>query len=692
MFVSHKFGFVFFEVPRTGSNSISQVLMEIDPQSPTAIKRTGEQAVLDYHAFRIPDDAKEYHIVAAHRNPYERLWSHWKHRRKHGNPSVFKDVSWAEYVDWVCKPDTASRIKGAILDRPICEMPNIDRVTHWLRFSHLNDDWVALCRELDIPVRELNQLNSSAKFVQGGSGYSEIIADRVYQHFQCDFERFDYARDSWQKNSIITNKDPIESHKPTTPQSKRQPNAKAVESSQTASTTAITGLPKVAILTNFQKSDPAYSLNRVVQNQISMLLAHGYTVRALVVASASWETPQDNFSLPGVELVQLPYFSPKLRKQLDESDIVEQLSAAIHSALQGIDVVIAHDLIYQPGLSATCDAALSVAQSTPTTKWLHWIHSATSLVELFEANDKTPGAGQRIASWPNAYPICFNHLSKIRIADNFQCSESQVKVVPHPIDIVKFLALSEFTAELYNAAQLHQADFITTLPVRLDRGKQVEWAVKIMAQLKLGGDSVRLIVMDFHSQDQEKSAYREEIKMIAQDWGLDKTDFIFLSEYDEKSKRTSPHSIVSELLRLSNLFILASRSESYSLSAQEAAIAGNLLVLNDDFTPMREIYGENALYFKFSSNMDRTSHRDGVTISEYQDIVCETPPSGFHANQVLEENGQWLINGEAILANHIASAIRNEFAQSKVLAQAQFRKKQRNIYAVFKQYLEPLFY
>lgn len=39
MFVSHRYQFVFLEIPRTGTHSITQALYEMDPQSPTLEKR-----------------------------------------------------------------------------------------------------------------------------------------------------------------------------------------------------------------------------------------------------------------------------------------------------------------------------------------------------------------------------------------------------------------------------------------------------------------------------------------------------------------------------------------------------------------------------------------------------------------------------------------------------------------------------
>jgi hypothetical protein len=61
---------------------------------------------------------------------------------------------------------------------------------------------------------------------------------------------------------------------------------------------------------------------------------------------------------------------------------------------------------------------------------------------------------------------------------------------------------------------------------------------------------------------------------------------------------------VTKWLQYSNVYIHASRSETYSLTTQEAGVGGAVVVLNQDFPPMRDIYGPNAIYKKYSSNWD----------------------------------------------------------------------------------------
>ena len=674
MFISEKHRFVFFEVPRTGSRSISDVLARFDPDSSTAVRRESDGSHIDYHNFSLGElKDSNYKVIATHRNPYERLWSFWKHRHKRGNPEIFKMISWPTYVDWVCSPEVVPELQGALQDIPITEMLDADRTDFWLDFARLDQSWLDLSAFLRVTLPALPKLNASSATLSPPAAYTETIAARISERFDKDFEFFGYDRDSWKAVG------------PTTQISKNKAAGQMPH--------VIAGKKKVAVLTHFVRYSPAYSLQRVVLDQLAMLSKNGYEPTLLVMASEDWEQPADFFADPRVQVVQYPKI--KWINAEDEEDAffsdVDQVAIALEAALENIDVVLTHDLIYVPRLMKLCLAARRVADRNPKLKWLHWIHSATSPTQL-----KREGIAKLLfkdllaKQWPGSYPVFFNSMSRSRIAQNFSYDESAVKVIPHPTNISDFFSLSPLATRLYEEKHLYQADFVTTVPARLDRGKQVEWVIRILACLKSLGNSVRVLVMDFHSQSAEKNGYRQDLKALAIEWGLVDSDITFLSEFDDNVRSEAPHSLVRELLLLSTVYIQPSRSESFSLSAQEAAICGNLLVLNDDFPPLREIFGEQALYCQFSSNIDRIQLLDGVTELTIQAVEFQQRPTGYPDNTISYIDGSWWVDGFACHAFSIAQRITHQFSTNIVLKQRQERLRDRNIFSVFSQHLEPL--
>jgi hypothetical protein len=435
---------------------------------------------------------------------------------------------------------------------------------------------------------------------------------------------------------------------------------------------------RVAIFTNFNSADPAYSLNRVVQDQIKMLLHNGYENVKVVVA----ESFQPIEMYEQVELVYVPNVPCHNEVQKDSTfdQDVDAIYQALQTALKDVDVVLTHDIVYQPACLKHNFAARKFAAEHPTIKWLHWIHSATSpltlqaLMNIFE--DKYIQLVKK--PFPNSYHIFFNSYSVPRIANNFGVEEDDVKVVHHPLDVCGFFGVDQKVAEFVDAKKLLDADAICVYPCRLDRGKQVEVAIKTMAMLKNFHMSVRMIVVDFHSTGGDKVTYRDELKNIAIDWGLNPIELSFTSEFCSEWNAQVPHSIVKDLMMFSNVMIMPSVSESYSLVFQEAAAMGNKVgVLNQDFPPFRDIFGGNAIYRKYSANIDVMNGMDGWTSTVYGPADASPEERKHH---------------ERIYHKETAGMIANRLRQYQTLALQRMILKERNLDAIFKRELEPLFF
>jgi glycosyltransferase involved in cell wall biosynthesis len=170
---------------------------------------------------------------------------------------------------------------------------------------------------------------------------------------------------------------------------------------------------------------------------------------------------------------------------------------------------------------------------------------------------------------------------------------------------------------------------------------------------------------------------------MAVDWGLNSDELIWTSEYKDEWQAEISHEDVLALFRLSNVFIMASRSESYSLITQEAAMNKVVVVLNQDFPPFRDIFGPNAIYRKYSSNFDvMADPKEAVGSGKFTNT--EYGPSGISP----EERKMHEINYHKETAGMIAARLRSEQSQ----AMSSFLKKFRNLDYIWKHELEPLLY
>lgn len=439
----------------------------------------------------------------------------------------------------------------------------------------------------------------------------------------------------------------------------------------------MTSSKKIALFTTFSSAEPAYSLNRVVQDQIKMFLHNGYEDIRVVVADGF--EPVELYSQ--VKLIHVPNVPVYNEIKKDESfnEDVDLIYDVLKKELQDVDVILTHDIIYQPACLKHNFAARKFALENPQIKWLHWIHSATSpytlqnLMGIFE--DGYLDILRK--EFPNSLYVYFNHYSVPRIAHNFGISEDRVRIVHHPLDVCGFFGVHPRVAEFVDRKKLLEADAVCIYPCRLDRGKQVEMAVKTMAMLKEFSMKVRMIVVDFHSTGGDKVVYRDELKALAIDWGMNAQELSFTSDFCPEWAAQVDQQIVRDFMMFQNVMIMPSVSESYSLVTQEAASLGCVTVLNEDFPPFRDIFGPNAIFRKYSSAIDVMNGMDGWTGTQYGPSTA-SPEERKHHEKVYHKE----------TAGRIANRLRtvDSFVlQRKIL-------KERNLDTVFRKELEPLLF
>lgn len=440
---------------------------------------------------------------------------------------------------------------------------------------------------------------------------------------------------------------------------------------------------QVVIFTSFGDLQKAYSLNIIVQYQIKMLLLHGYT--PVVIVHESFK-PEGVYAHPSVIIEKIPNMPAHNEVKKDETfdADVDAMTARLEEVLKDQTVVLTHDIIYQNACLKHNFAARRVAQKYPNIKWLHWIHSATSPLLLNMVRPIFSDGYVKLLEvpFPNSKYVYPNSYAVPAVAKNFNISQENVKVVPHPTDICDFFNMPKEVEEIIYENDILSADAITTYPIRLDRGKQVEFVIKTMAALKEFGLSIRIIIIDFHSTGGDKVQYRDELKQLGIDLGLNNQELIFLSEKrPEWMYEVDPH-IVANFQNISNVFIMPSVSETYSLITQEAGLTKQVVVLNYDFPPFRSIYGENAIYRKYSSRYDvMTSPEEAMLPNSQTQTQYGSADLPAEARKSAEKDYHKDTAGMIVARlNHPEMKL------------SSFLRINRNLQTVFTKYIEPLFY
>jgi len=361
-------------------------------------------------------------------------------------------------------------------------------------------------------------------------------------------------------------------------------------------------MKKVAIFTDFINFDEAYSLCRVVKNQVKMLVENGYKPMLLVRKGFN----HSQF-FPGADIKILDHGETgsntvKITGQ-SEGDI-QGLVEQIEKCLSDVDVILTHDLIYQANMWKAQVAARRFASKNPDKKWLHWVHSATGhnvARQVGKFRNELKG------KFPNSLLVAMHPEEINRKGGMYGYEQDEIVIIPNSLDLTEYY--HPMAAKIIEKADLVNQDIIAVYPARLDRGKQPHIICEIFKELAGMGYRAKVIIVDFHSVSGDKEKYRKEIK---KEFG----DVVFFSSDIEKY--CIPHQAVMNLFEYADILIHPSRSESDPLILPEAAWQRCGLVLNFDLPLFRQYDGQ-ALLYKFSSNIDTVTGQSGETNTEYAD-------------------------------------------------------------------------
>jgi hypothetical protein len=418
---------------------------------------------------------------------------------------------------------------------------------------------------------------------------------------------------------------------------------------------------KIYILTNFSQFLKSYSPIIVAGQQIEMFKRNGY--EPVLITSSGWNPPENSVfaSVETKRLTGVNIDGTTVDAAFEED--VDTLYEEMDSLLEDESVIFTHDLIFLPDYVKLSVACRRIAEERPSIEWIHLVHSATSPGSLIRERAMFGEKYKELltAKFPNSIIIYPNAYDIPRVANNFSYEENEVVEVPHSTNPVE--GMSRIVKDLYDKLKLNEPEVLMIYPLRLDRGKYAEADIYIMAGCKDNNMTSHVIFCDFQSTGDDKVVYREDLKRLAESLGV--ADRVtFLSEFEESASMEVSHEVVLELFTLSNVFALPSKSETYSLIAQEAMLKGNLCLLNHDFAPFRQIYGKNALYKQFDGANISISGQDGEIKTQHSNI------------------GEYY--------RSIAANVKYYIENDKVLRGKTWVRTQRNPDYVFQNYIEPL--
>lgn len=354
---------------------------------------------------------------------------------------------------------------------------------------------------------------------------------------------------------------------------------------------------RVGIFTTFYRIDPGYSLCAVVLDQLTTLVKNDHKPVLFVLPMF-----KDEALVPaGVEirkvvpqLILEPYKGLSFPEHWKED--VEKAKSAFEKNLQDITHLICHDTFF---IDTFLPYNIALRESNLSCRFLAWTHSAPSARPVLEDN---PHAN-RFTLPPRTKLVYLNHDKVTDLAEMYGAWNKDVRVVHNSRDPRTFWGLDPLVKQIVDESKLLEADIVSIYPLstpRMVSGKGLDKVIKIHSKLKVLGYKTRIIVCNAHANAQPEQRSISDLKVWASELGLLPNELIFTSQYGKEYELGVPPKVVSDLFRLSNVFIFPTVSENSSLVLLEAMLSGNLLVLNREVGTLKEHAGNSALYFDFS--------------------------------------------------------------------------------------------
>lgn len=384
-----------------------------------------------------------------------------------------------------------------------------------------------------------------------------------------------------------------------------------------------------------------------------MLKRAGY--EPVLITTEGWEPPKEDYLADVTTQHLYPSGGHEEVDEIFEQDVID-IYTRLNEIIPDGAVVITHDLIFLPDYVKHNIAARRVAEKKPKIRWLHWVHSATSPHTLIEERSVYGPQYKELllSKFPNSI-ICYPNAHDIpRVSQNFGFEEDEIVEVPHSTNPIE--GMSRLTQRLYDELDLGKPEVLCIAPMRLDRGKNPKEIVRFMKGCKDNDMTSHLIFCDFQSTGDDKVVLREETKELAKD--LEVADRVtFLSEFDEQAQLEIDHSVILELFTLSNVFILPSRSETYSLVTQEAMLKGNFCILNYDFRAFEQIFSKNAIYRQFDGSETAISGKG--TVAGHTNVTYDNNGIDAHYREMAMTTKYYLENDKVLRAKTWVRTKRN---------------------------------
>jgi glycosyltransferase involved in cell wall biosynthesis len=276
------------------------------------------------------------------------------------------------------------------------------------------------------------------------------------------------------------------------------------------------------------------------------------------------------------------------------TDLVEQLTGALSAELHGVDVLIAHNVCSLNKNLALTAALHQISDGYGSPRLVCWHHDLAWTTPRYR-RELHPGFPWDLlrTAWPGVVQVAVSELRRAELSALLALPPEEIAVIPNGIDLARFFKLEMITRTFVQQLNLLDAEPLLLLPVRITPRKNIELAIRSLAEMKKLYPGAALVVtgplgphnpanVDYFAR---LIALRSELELQGAAHFLAESHPEFL-----------PDEVIFDFYQLADALLMPSREEGFGIPLLEAGLA-RLPVFCANIPPLRALGGEQATYF-----------------------------------------------------------------------------------------------
>ncbi len=360
---------------------------------------------------------------------------------------------------------------------------------------------------------------------------------------------------------------------------------------------------KVALL-HYTAPPVVGGVESVIGHQARMLAKFGHQVKILAGRGGMEQAPSGQAPVEFVSIPLADSLHPEIlaaKQVLDGGRIPGNFQALaadirhnLEAALAEMDVLIAHNVCSLNKNLPLTSAIKDFHDQPGAPRLIQWHHDLAWTTPRYrpELHDGFPWDLLR-TSWGKVTQVVVSASRRQELAELQRCPPESISVIPDGVDFDQFFKLEAETIGLIERLHLFEAAPILLLPVRITPRKNIEMALRILAELRGSFPSAALVITGpLGPHNPTNQAYFDRLRALREHLGLTGAAF-FLAEMVDHYLSDA---IIADFYRFSDALLLPSLEEGFGIPLLEAGLAG-MPVFCSDIPPLRDIAGGHAVYF-----------------------------------------------------------------------------------------------